>query len=80
MSRKQKEKRRNESGISVGKYEFYPNDRLQRLIEELLHELKQLRRSKNSTPEYSEDELDRMYKEMADDEAADPDCHGWKED
>lgn len=65
--------------LQLGKYEFYPNERLQRLIEELLYELKQLRRSKSSMPEYSEDELERMYKEMAEDEAANPDCHEWKD-
>jgi len=60
--------------LQLGKYEFYPNDRLQRLIEELLHELRQLRQSRRSRPEYTEDELERMYKEMAEDEAANPDC------
>lgn len=67
--------------MQLGKYEFYPNDRLQQLIEELLYELRQLRRSKRLMPEYSEDEVERMYKEMEDDESADPtNCFEWIED
>jgi hypothetical protein len=66
--------------LQLGKYEFYPNDRLQQLIEQLLHELRRLRRSGRSKPEYTEDGLDRMYKEMADYEAANPDCFEWVDD
>lgn len=66
--------------LQIGKYEFYPNDRIQQLIEELLFELRQLRRGRRLMPEYTDDELERLYKEMADDEAANPDCHEWVED
>jgi hypothetical protein len=60
--------------LQLGKYEFYPNDRIQRLLEELLFELRQLRRSRRFMPVYTDDELDRLYKEMAEHEAANPDC------
>jgi hypothetical protein len=66
--------------LQLGKYEFYPNDRLQQLIEELLFELRRFRGSGRSKPEYTEDELDRMYKEMAADEAANPDYFEWIKD
>ena len=66
--------------LQLGKYEFYPNDRLQQLIEELLFELRQLRRGRSLTPEYTDDELERLYKEMGADEAADPNYHEWVDD
>lgn len=66
--------------LQLGKYEFYPNDRLRQVIEELLYELRQLRRGRRLAPEYSDDELELMYKEMAEDEAANPDCFEWIED
>lgn len=66
--------------LQIGKYEFYPNDRLQQLIEELLFELRQLRRSRSPAPEYTDDELERLYKEMAEEEANDPDIYDWKDD
>jgi hypothetical protein len=65
--------------LQLGKYEFYPNDRIQQLFEEILFELRQFRRSRRFVPEYSDDELDRLYKEMAEDEAVNPNCFGWLE-
>ena len=66
--------------LQLGRYEFYPNDRLQQMIEELLFELRRFRRSGIPKPEYTEDELSRMYKELADEEAANPDYFEWVED
>lgn len=63
------------SELQLGKYEFYPDDRLQQLIEELLFELRQLRRSRRLAPEYTEDELDQLYNEMAEDETSNPNIH-----
>ena len=63
--------------LVLGKYEFYPNDRLQRLIEELLFELRRIRRGRRIDTEPSDDELERLYEEMAAYEAANPDCHEW---
>ncbi len=63
--------------LQLGKYEFYPNDRLQELIEELLYELRQLRQSRIPMREYTDEELEREYNEMAEYEAANPDCYDW---
>jgi len=65
--------------LQLGKYEFYPNDRIQQLLEEILFELRQLRRSRRFAPAHSEDELDRLYKEMAEDEPANQDINVWEE-
>lgn len=65
--------------LQLGKYEFYPNDRIQQLLEEILFELRLLRRGRRFAPEYTEDELDRLYKEMADDEVANPGIPVWEE-
>lgn len=62
--------------LQLGKYEFYPNDRLQELIEELLYELRQWR-SRKLKAEYSDGDVERGYKEMAEYEAANPDCYDW---
>jgi len=63
--------------LQLGKYEFYPNDRLQQLIEELLFELRQRRLSRRLLLEDSDEELERGYKEMAEPEAANPNCYDW---
>ncbi len=60
-----KEKEKMSQELQLGKYEFYPYDRLQQLIEELLSELKQLRRSRRLLDEDSDEELERGYREMA---------------
>lgn len=61
--------------LQLGKYEFYANERLQQLIEELLYELRQRRRGRRLLLEDSDEEIERAYKEMAEYEAANPDCY-----
>jgi len=63
--------------LQLGKYEFYPDDRLEQLIEELLYELRRRRRQRRLLIEDSNEELESGYKAMAEYEAANPDCYDW---
>lgn len=66
--------------LHVGKYEFYPNDR--HLLEELLHEIRELRRElKRSlgSSELYDAALDEEYAQLAKAEAADPHYFDWIE-
>lgn len=75
--------------LSLGKYEFHPNevglrsksrrDRIEWLMEQLLHELRELRRDRDLVPEYTDEELAEGYKAMADEEAANPNCYDWED-
>jgi len=61
--------------LQLGKYKFYPyDDKIQRLLDEL----ERLNRKKKVADD--PDELDRLYRELADREAADPEYSDWKDD
>jgi hypothetical protein len=66
--------------LKLGKYEFYPNDR--HLLEELLHEIRELRRDlRRSLSSQVPDEtvLDNEYAHLAKAEEADPNYFDWIE-
>lgn len=63
--------------LQLGKYEFYPNDKLRQLIEELLYELRRFGRSRRPLLEDSDEELERGYRDLAAYEAANPNCYDW---
>ncbi len=76
--------------LPPGKYEFRPHDepgyrtrnrrdRIEWLMEQLLHELRELRRDRDLIPEYTDEELEEGYKAMAVEEAANPNCYDWED-
>ena len=76
--------------MEIGKYEFHPNkepgsrtgnrrDRIEWLMEELIRELKQFRRERNEILEYTDEELEASYRELANDEEAEAKALEWIE-
>jgi hypothetical protein len=58
--------------LQIGRYEFYPDDRLEQLIEELLFELRRRRLERRLLLEESYEELESGYRAMAAYEAGQP--------